>query len=195
MKIKSLIALIVLVLVAGFGINRYNALVSQQETVNERWAQVENQYQRRSDLIPNLVNTVKGAADFEQETLTEVIEARSRATSVNISAQDLDNPQALQQFQQAQNQLSGALSRLLVTVEKYPELQANQNYRDLQTQLEGTENRITTERQRFNESVQQYNTSIRRFPTNVFAGLFGFDQKAYFEAEEGSEEVPEVNFN
>lgn len=195
MKIKSLIALIILVLVAGFGINRYNALVSQQETVNERWAQVENQYQRRSDLIPNLVNTVKGAADFEQETLTQVIEARSRATSVNISAQDLDNPQALQQFQQAQNQLSGALSRLLVTVEKYPELQANQNYQDLQTQLEGTENRITTERQRFNESVQQFNTSIRRFPTNIFAGLFGFDQKAYFEAEEGSEEVPEVNFN
>ncbi|MDZ7771944.1 MAG: LemA family protein [Balneolaceae bacterium] len=195
MKIKAIITVVILLLVGGYSISKYNTLVSQQETVNQRWAQVENQYQRRSDLIPNLVNTVQGAADFEQETLTEVIEARSQATSIQVSSEDLNNPQALQQFQQAQNQLTGALSRLLVTVEKYPELQANENFQDLQTQLEGTENRIATERQRFNEAVQGYNTSIRRFPTNIFAGLFGFGQKAYFEAEEGAEEVPEVNFN
>lgn len=194
MNIKTIIGIGVLILLAIWGISSYNGLVEKQENVNQAWAQVENQYQRRSDLVPNLVNTVKGAADFEQETLTQVIEARSRATSVQIDPGDLDNPQALQQFQQAQNQLSGALSRLLVTVEKYPELQANQNFRDLQTQLEGTENRIATERQRYNEIVQNYNTSTRRFPTSIFASLFGFDEKAYFEADEGAEEVPEVQF-
>lgn len=195
MNIKSIIAIGVVVLLAIWGVSSYNNLVEKQETVEQAWAQVENQYQRRSDLIPNLVNTVKGAADFEQETLTQVIEARSKASSIQISPDDLDNPQKLQQFQQAQNQLSGALSRLLVTVEKYPELQANKNFRDLQVQLEGTENRIATERQRFNEIVQSYNTTTRRFPTNVFAGVFGFDEKAYFEAEEGAQEVPEVNFD
>lgn len=195
MKIKTIVIVGILILIGFYGVSVNNSLVEQQESVNQAWAQVENQYQRRSDLIPNLVNTVKGAADFEQETLTQVIEARSKATSVQISADDLDNPQALQQFQQAQNQLSGALSRLMVTVEKYPELQANQNFLDLQTQLEGTENRITTERQRYNEAVQRYNTSIQRFPTNMMAGLLGFDERAYFEAEEGAEEVPEVNFN
>ncbi len=195
MKIKTIVIVGILILIGFYGVSVNNSLVEQQESVNQAWAQVENQYQRRSDLIPNLVNTVKGATDFEQETLTQVIEARSKATSVQISADDLDNPQALQQFQQAQNQLSGALSRLMVTVEKYPELQANQNFRDLQTQLEGTENRITTERQRYNEAVQRYNTSIQRFPTNMMAGLLGFDERAYFEADEGAEEVPEVNFN
>ena len=192
MNIKTIIGIGVAVLLVIWGISSYNGLVEKQESVNQSWAQVENQYQRRSDLVPNLVNTVKGAANFEQETLTQVIEARSKATSVQVNPGDLDNPQKLQQFQQAQNQLSGALSRLLVTVEKYPELRANQNFQDLQTQLEGTENRIATERGRFNESAQSYNTSIHRFPTNVFANLFGFDEKAYFEAEQGAEEVPEV---
>lgn len=195
MKIKTIVIVGIVILIGFYGVSVNNSLVEQQESVNQAWAQVENQHQRRSDLIPNLVNTVKGAADFEEETLTQVIEARSKATSVQISADDLDNPQALQQFQQAQNQLSGALSRLMVTVEKYPELQANQNFLDLQTQLEGTENRITTERQRYNEAVQRYNTSIQRFPTNMMAGLLGFGERAYFEADEGAEEVPEVNFN
>lgn len=195
MNIKTLIGIGAVVLLFFYGVSVNNGLVNKQETVNQRWAQVENQYQRRSDLIPNLVNTVKGAADFEQQTLTDVIEARSKATSIQVSAQDLNNPQKVQQFQQAQQQLSGALSRLLVTVEKYPELKANQNFRDLQTQLEGTENRIATERQRFNESVQNYNTATRRFPGNIFASILGFDEKAYFEAEEGAEEVPEVDFN
>ena len=145
--------------------------------------------------MPNLVNTVKGAADFEQETLTQVVEARSKASSIQVSADDLEDPEKLQQFQQAQQQLSGALSRLLVTVERYPELKANQNFRDLQVQLEGTENRIATERQRFNESAQTYNTATRRFPTSIFANIFGFDRKAYFEAEEGAEDAPEVNFD
>lgn len=194
MNIKTLIGLGVVALLVIFGISSYNGLVQKQQNVNQAWAQVENQYQRRSDLIPNLVNTVKGAADFEKQTLTSVIEARSKATSIQVSASDLNNPQKLQQFQQAQQQLSGALSRLMVTVERYPELKANQNFRDLQTQLEGTENRISTERMRFNESVQNYNTSIKKFPTNIFAGIFGFNEKAYFQAEEGAEKAPEVNF-
>lgn len=195
MNIKTLIGLGVVALLVFFGIGKYNTLVEEQQQVNQSWAQVENQYQRRADLIPNLVNTVKGAADFEQQTLTDVIEARSKASSIQVSADDLNDPQKVQQFQQAQQQLSGALSRLLVTVEKYPELKANQNFRDLQVQLEGTENRISTERQRFNESVQSYNTTVQRFPSNVFAGLFGFDKKAFFEADEGASEAPEVNFN
>lgn len=195
MNIKTLIGLGVIALLVFMGIGKYNSLVEQQQTVNQSWAQVENQYQRRADLIPNLVNTVKGAADFEQQTLTDVIEARSKASSIQVSAEDLNNPQKVQQFQQAQQQLSGALSRLLVTVEKYPELKANQNFRDLQVQLEGTENRIATERQRFNETVQNYNTTVQSFPDNVFAGLFGFDKKAYFEADEGAQEAPEVNFD
>lgn len=195
MNIKTIIGIGVLVLLVIFGISSYNGLVEQQENVNQAWAQVENQYQRRADLVPNLVNTVKGAADFEQETLTQVVEARSRATSIQVSADDLNDPQKLEQFQQAQSQLSGALSRLLVTVERYPEIQANENFRDLQNQLEGTENRIATERMRFNQAAQGYNTSIRTFPRNIFAGLFGFDSKAYFEADEGAEQAPEVNFN
>lgn len=195
MNIKTIIGIGVIILLAIWGVSSYNGLVEKQENVNQSWAQVENQYQRRADLVPNLVNTVQGAADFEQETLTQVIEARSKATSIQVSAEDLENPQKLQQYQQAQQQLSGALSRLLVTVEKYPELQANQNFRDLQVQLEGTENRIATERMRFNEAAETYNTSVKRFPTNIFANLFGFDKKAYFEAEEGAEEVPEVNFD
>lgn len=195
MNIKTLIGIGAVALLVIYGININNDLVEKQESVNQAWAQVENQYQRRADLIPNLVNTVKGAADFEQETLTDVIEARSKASSIQLNTGDLNNPQMLEQFQQAQQQLSGALSRLMVTVERYPELKANQNFQDLQAQLEGTENRIATERQRYNETVQSYNTDIRRFPTNLFAGMLGFEEKAYFEAEEGAEEVPEVNFN
>ncbi|WP_421774014.1 LemA family protein [Gracilimonas sp.] len=195
MKGKFWIILGVIALFVFYGITVNNSLVSQEENVNSAWAQVENQYQRRADLIPNLVNTVRGAADFESETLTEVIEARSRATSVNIDANDLNNPQAFQQFQEAQSQLSGALSRLLVTVERYPELQANQNFRDLQSQLEGTENRIATERRRFNQAAQAYNTKVRRFPASLIASIAGFEQKEYFQADEGAQEAPTVDFS
>lgn len=195
MKAKFLIIIGVLALLVFYGISVNNSLVTAEENVNSAWAQVENQYQRRADLIPNLVNTVRGAADFESETLQEVIEARSRATAVNIDANDLNDPQAFQQFQEAQGQLSGALSRLLVTVERYPELQANQNFRDLQAQLEGTENRISTERMRFNQAAQEYNTKIRRFPTNIFASILGFEQKEYFQADQGAEQAPEVDFS
>ncbi|SMO44982.1 LemA family protein [Gracilimonas mengyeensis] len=195
MKAKFLIIIGVLALLVFYGISVNNSLISAEEEVNSAWAQVENQYQRRADLIPNLVNTVRGAADFESETLQEVIEARSRATSVNIDANDLSNPQAFQQFQEAQGQLSGALSRLLVTVERYPQLQANQNFRDLQAQLEGTENRISTERMRFNEAAQAYNTRIRRFPASIIASIGGFEQKEYFQAEQGAEQAPEVDFS
>jgi LemA protein len=195
MNAKALILLFVIGLLGFLGVGIYNNLVTEEENVNQAWAQVENQYQRRADLIPNLVNTVQGAADFEQETITEVIEARSRATSVNVEAGDLSNESMIRNFEQAQNQLGGALSRLLVTVERYPQLTATQNFQDLQNQLEGTENRITTERMRFNRAAQQYNTTIRRFPTSIFAGLFGFDRKYYFEAAEGAETAPEVSFD
>lgn len=194
MNVKTIIGVGIVALLFFYGVSVNNDLVDKQETVNQSWAQVENQYQRRADLIPNLVNTVKGAADFESETLTQVTEARSKATSIQMNADDLDDPQKMQQFQQAQQQLSGALSRMMVTVEKYPELKANQNFQDLQVQLEGTENRISTERQRFNEAVQNYNSTIRRFPGNMFAGLLGYEEKAYFEAEEGASETPEVEF-
>ncbi|MEX0721788.1 MAG: LemA family protein [Balneolaceae bacterium] len=195
MKAKYLILLGVVALFFFYGVSVNNNLVDKQENVNSAWAQVENQYQRRADLVPNLVNTVRGAADFEQETLTQVIEARSRATSVNISTEDLDDPQKFQQFQEAQSQLSGALSRLLVTVERYPELKANANFRDLQAQLEGTENRISTERMRFNQAAQDYNTNVRRFPASMIASITGFDQKEYFQADQGAEQAPEVDFN
>jgi len=168
-------------------------MVELDEGVGAQWAQVENAYQRRADLIPNLVNTVKGYADFEQETLTQVIEARSKATSINIDPSNL-NPQAIQQFQQAQEGLSSALSRLMVVVERYPDLKANQNFLELQAQLEGTENRISTERRKFNEATQQYNTYIRKFPKNLVAMIFNFEKKGYFEADSGAEKAPEVNF-
>lgn len=171
----------------------YNTMVEKSEAVEGQWAQVENVYQRRADLIPNLVNTVKGYADFEKETITQVIEARSKATSIQLNASDL-NPQNIAKFQAAQSGLSGALSKLLVTVERYPELKANQNFLELQTQLEGTENRIATERMRFNESTKNYNTYIKQFPRVIYAGWFGFEKKGYFEAEEGSNEAPKVEF-
>ncbi|MFO8128596.1 MAG: LemA family protein [Bacteroidales bacterium] len=175
------------------GIGKYNRMITYEERVSEKWSQVENVYQRRADLIPNLVNTVKGYADFEQQTLTDVIEARSKATSVNIDPENL-NENNLQQFQNAQEGLSGALSRLMVVVERYPELKANQNFLDLQAQLEGTENRIANERRKFNEVTRFYNTYIKKFPQNIFAGIYGFEPKPYFEADTGAEEVPDVQF-
>lgn len=194
---KFLIPIIVLVLIGIFvytkAVGVYNQFVQTEETINGEWAEVETQYQRRADLIPNLVNTVKGYADFEQETLTGVIEARSKATSININADNL-TPEKIAEFQQAQDQLSGALSRLLVTVERYPDLKANQNFLELQAQLEGTENRIAVARRNFNQSVQAYNSNLRTFPNNIFAGWYGFDRKGYFEASEGSENAPTVQF-
>lgn len=171
----------------------YNEMVNKSESVASQWAQVENVYQRRADLIPNLVNTVKGYAQFEKETLTEVIEARSKATSTNINTDDL-SPENIAKYQKAQSQLSGALSRLLVTVERYPELKANQNFLELQAQLEGTENRIAVERMKFNEATRDYNAYIKSFPRVIYAGWFDFEEKGYFEAEEGANEVPEVEF-
>lgn len=194
MNIKYIAGIGVVVLLFFYGVSVNNGLVDKQETVNQQWAQVENQYQRRADLVPNLVNTVKGAADFEKSTLKEVTEARSKASSIQLSGDDLNDPQKMQQFKQAQQKLSGALSRMMVTVEKYPELKANQNFQDLQTQLEGTENRISTERRRFNKSAQAYNTEIRYFPKNIFANILGFNRKTYFEADKGAEEAPEVEF-
>jgi len=172
----------------------YNTMVEQDVAVEKAWADVEAQYQRRADLIPNLVNTVKGYADFEQETLTAVIEARSKATSVNVDANNL-TPEAINQYQEAQAGLSSALSRLLVTVERYPDLKANQNFLELQAQLEGTENRITVARNRFNESVGTYNTYIRQFPRVLYASWFDFEKKGFFEAKEGTENAPEVSFD
>ena len=194
MKAKSIIILAILAILVIYGISVNNGFVTAEESVESAWAQVENQYQRRADLIPNLVNTVQSAADFEQETLQSVIEARSRATSITLQANDLNDPAKIQQFQAAQEQLSGALSRLLVSVERYPELKANANFRDLQAQLEGTENRIATERKRFNDTARQYNTEIRKFPGSLIASISGFDRKAYFEANEGAEQPPIVDF-
>ncbi|WP_162056071.1 LemA family protein [Pontibacter pamirensis] len=171
----------------------YNTLVEKDETVEAQWANVQNSYQRRADLVPNLVNTVKGAADFERGTLTDVIEARAKATSVNISPDNL-TPENIERFQQAQGELSGALSRLLVSVERYPELRANQNFLELQAQLEGTENRISVERRKFNEAVQDYNTTVRSFPSNLMAGMFGFERKGHFEADPGAQQAPTVQF-
>jgi len=168
-------------------------MVEKGESVSGQWAQVENVYQRRADLIPNLVATVKGYAEFEKSTLTEVIEARAKATSINVKADDL-NPETIAKFQKAQSQLSGALSRLLVTVERYPDLKANQNFLELQSQLEGTENRIAVERKKFNEVTKDYNTYIKQFPRVIYAGWFDFEKKGYFEADAGADEAPKVEF-
>jgi LemA protein len=171
----------------------YNSMTTMDEGINEKWSQVENVYQRRADLIPNLVNTVKGYADHEKQTLVDVIEARSKATSVNIDPTNLTAAN-MQQFQQAQAGLSQALSKLMVVVEKYPELKANQNFLELQSQLEGTENRIAVERQKFNVATKNYNTYIRKFPQTFWAGIFDFEKRAYFESQKGSEEAPKVEF-
>ncbi len=187
--IIAVLAIIIYSLTAGVN----NTAVELEENVKASWANVESAYQRRTDLIPNLVNTVKGAANFEQETLTGVIEARAKATSVNINAGELDAA-SIQKFQQAQSGLSSALSKLMVSVERYPELTATQNFRNLQSQLEGTENRINVERNRFNDNVREYNTYIRKFPNNIFAGMFGFEKMASFSADEGAENAPSVEF-
>lgn len=171
----------------------YNKMVEMQEGVDAQWAQVENVYQRRADLIPNLVATVKGYAAHEQETLQGVIEARSKATAVNINADQL-NEAKLQQFKQAQSGLSSALSRLMVVVEKYPDLKANQNFMQLQAQIEGTENRISVERRKFNDAARAYNTYIKQFPRTFYSGSFGFEKKPYFSAEAGAEKAPKVEF-
>jgi LemA protein len=168
-------------------------MVTMNEAVTSQWGNVETTYQRRSDLIPNFVNTVKGAANFEQTTLTQVIEARSKATSVTIDPTKM-TAENMQQFQQAQGQVSSALSKLMVVVEKYPELKATQNFRDLQVELEGTENRISVERRKFNDVAREYNTYIKRFPQNFIAGMYGFQAKPYFDAVEGAEKAPVVTF-
>ncbi len=190
---KSLLYLFGFIILISQSSCGYNQMVTLDEQVGSSWAQVQNAYQRRADLIPNLVNTVKGAANFEKETLTAVIEARAKATSMQISPENL-TPENIERFQQAQGQLSGALSRLMVTVEQYPELKANQNFLELQSQLEGTENRISVERRNFNTAVQQYNSYIRAFPRNLYAGWFDFERKGYFEADAGAQNAPTVQF-
>jgi LemA protein len=186
--------LVIIAIMVIWGINAYNNLVTLNESVNQSWSQVENQYQRRADLIPNLVNTVKGYANFERGVLTDVTNARAKVSQMNVTPEVLNDPQAFQKFQEAQGQLSGALSRLLVTVENYPDLKANENFLQLQAQLEGTENRISVERRRFNETVQTYNTTIKRFPNTIFAATFGFNEKQYFKSTAGAETPPKVEF-
>ena len=181
------------VLILLWGVGAYNRLVSLSESTESQWANVQSAYQRRADLIPNLVSTVKGYADFEKSTLTDVIEARSKATSVQISADNL-TPDKIAEFQKAQGELKGALSRLLVSVERYPDLKANQNFLALQSQLEGTENRINVERDRFNEQVRTYNSSVKRIPTSLVAAVGGFEARGYFEAETEAQDAPEVSF-
>jgi len=190
--IKFLIIILFIYSFSGCG---YNSLVQMDENVKQAWAQVENQYQRRADLIPNLVNTVKGYADFEKGVLTEVTELRSQVGQIKLSADDLTDEDKFKKFQEAQDKLSGALSRLLVVAENYPQLKANENFLQLQAQLEGTENRIAVERKKFNEAVQEYNTSIRTFPTLITAKLFGFKEKQYFKSAPGTDKVPGVNFD
>lgn len=176
------------------GCSSYNNMVTKDESVTKAWQEVENQYQRRMDLIPNLVNTVQGYADFEKSTITAVIEARSKATSITVDPSKLDEA-SLKKFQESQSALSGALSRLLVVAEQYPNLKANENFIRLQDQLEGTENRITFGRTSFNEAAQDYNTYVRKFPRNIWAGMFGFQKRAYFEADAGAEKAPIVKFD
>lgn len=188
------VILIIALAAAGWLASQYNGFVAAEEQIEARWSDVETNYQRRLDLIPNLVETVKGAASFEQETFTAVAEARARAGQITLSPEMLRDPQALARFQEAQSEVGSALSRLLVAVERYPELKATESFRDLQVQLEGTENRIAVARQRFNEAVRQYNLSVRSFPGRLVAGLFGFSPRPYFESEEGADQAPEVKF-
>ena len=183
----------VVVALFAYGTSTYNSLVSQDESVGTAWSNVENQYQRRSDLIPNLVNTVKGYAEHEKSTLDAVVSARARATQATVNVEDL-TPEKIQAFQKAQGEIGMALGRLLAVSENYPQLKANENFQTLQAQLEGTENRISVERRKFNEVAKMYNTNIRRFPKNIIAGMFGFEKKPYFEAQDGAEKAPEVKF-
>lgn len=197
MKSRSIVLIVIIgaiLLLGGCGCGQYNNMVDKDTQVQAKWANVQSDYQRRADLIPNLVNTVKGAANFEQTTLTKVIEARAKATQTTINPGDL-TPENLERFQQAQGELSGALSRLLVTIERYPDLKANQNFLNLQAQLEGTENRIKVSRNDFNTSVQEYNQTVRRFPNVLYAGIMGFRPKQPFQADAGAQNAPTVNFN
>ncbi len=193
MKGLTLIIVIALVVVGFMGCSGYNSLVKEDENVKKAWNNVQSEYQKRNDLVGNLVNTVKGAAKFEQETLTRVIEARSKATSVNVNAENL-TPEAINKFQAAQGEMSSALSRLLAVVENYPDLKANQNYLQLQGQLEGIENDIRSSRQQFNASVNTFNTKVRSFPMNILGGMFGFKAREGFKAEPGAETAPKVEF-
>jgi len=193
MNFRKFIPWIILGVVVLWAIGAYNGFVTKDQSVKKAWGNVESDYQRRSDLIPNLVNTVKGYANFEKETLTKVIEARASATQMKVDASNL-TPEALESFQKAQGGLSQALGRLMVVAEKYPDLKANQNFLDLQAQLEGTENRINVSRQRFNEAVGDYNSSTQRFPGNLLAKMFGFGEKGFFKAAEGADKAPEVKF-
>jgi len=192
-KTKLVVLVAVLALICIWGVRQYNTMVSMDESVQTAWSQVENVYQRRSDLIPNLVATVKGYAEHESRTLTDVIEARAKATQMVVDPSELD-PEDIAGFQKAQSELSGAIGRLLVSVEQYPDLKANTNFLELQAQLEGTENRIAVERKKFNEVAREYNTKIRRFPAALIAGMFDFEKKGYFTAEEGAEKAPAVSF-
>lgn len=192
-KLLPVIAIGILALLGMSMCGSYNTTVGKDENVKKAWAQVENQYQRRADLIPNLVETVKGYANFEQQTLTAVVEARAKATQVRVDPTNL-TPEKIAEYNQAQGALSSALGRLLAVSENYPDLKANQNFMDLQKQLEGTENRISVERKNFNDSVQDYNAFIRRFPTNLLMGIFGFSAKGYFESQEGAQNAPQVKF-
>lgn len=189
----GIIVIILLVLLGFFGCSKYNGMVKSDENVQKAWGNVETQYQRRADLIDNLVSTVKGSANFEQETLTKVIEARSKASSVQVNANDL-SPENIAKFQQAQSELGGALSRLLVTVEQYPQLRTTEQFQTLMAQIEGTENRISVARNDFNAAVNTFNSSIRTFPNNLVAGIGGFKEKGYFKAAEGSDKAPKVQF-
>ncbi len=190
---KLMMICVALFALCGLSSCNYNSLVEKQQGVDQAWAEVENQYQRRSDLIPNLVNTVKGYAAHEQETLAQVIEARSKATSINIDAESL-TPETLQAYQKAQGEIGSALGRLIALGEAYPDLKANENFKELQAQLEGTENRIAVERRNFNEVTRSYNTYLRKFPRNILSNIYGFDPKPYFEAEEGTQNAPKVEF-
>ena len=196
MKLKNRIAALAtaIMAVATLSSCNYNSLVEKEQTVEQSWAEVETQYQRRADLSPNLVNTVKGYAEHESKTLEQVVAARAKATSITLSADDLTE-ENLTKYQQAQGELSGALKSLLAVTESYPNLKANENFRDLQVQLEGTENRISTARTRYTQAVTAYTTSIKKFPTLIYAGWFGFEEKPQFKAEAGAEKAPEVNFN
>jgi LemA protein len=194
----GVVVVLVLLLIIGYSAfkNTYNKMVTLDESVNNSWAQVENVLQRRMDLIPNLVETVKGYASFERETLEAVIQARANATKTQINAESLmENPQMMNQYLESQNQLSSALSRLMVVVERYPDLKANQNFLRLQDELAGTENRIAVERRRYNDTVREYNQTLRQFPTNIIAGFFGFETRPYFEAPEEAQQAPRVEFN
>lgn len=193
MKGVTLIVVILLIVVGFMGCNGYNGLVKEQENVNKAWNNVQSEYQKRNDLVGNLVNTVKGAANFEKTTLTDVINARAKATSVQVNPENL-TPEKMAEFQAAQGQMSSALSRLLVTVEAYPELKANQNFLQLQGQLEGIENDIRASRQTFNTAINSYNVKVRSFPMNILGGIFGFHAKEGFKADPGADKAPEVKF-